>query len=353
MKKVCLIGQFPPPVHGLSKALDTIIKSGYMNNKYELEHINIKDNKKFVGHLTQLNRSDADIYYFTISHSKFGNLRDMIILWALLKKKKRVIIHYHGGRYKELYQSLNILQKQINRKLIDQTDIVIVLGNSLKGLFSDVIDAGKIRICENYIEDEALLDNFEFEIKINRLYQGDMEVLYLSNFIKSKGYQDVLQAANRLKNANVRFHFAGKFFEEQDKEEFMDYVKQHGLENNVLYHGVVMGEDKKKLFERCNIFVLPTYYPNEGQPISIIEAMGNGLSIITTNHAGIPDIVSSRNGYIIDKQAPDQIASAIQELMNNREYLVQHANENRLTTLMKFKEIDYIKRLESIMDEVS
>ncbi len=50
-------------------------------------------------------------------------------------------------------------------------------------------------------------------------------------------------------------------------------------------------------------FALPTRYPNEGQPISILEAMGNGMFIITTDHAGIPDItVGTENGIVLKNQ---------------------------------------------------
>lgn len=48
-----------------------------------------------------------------------------------------------------------------------------------------------------------------------------------------------------------------------------------------------------------------TRYPNEGQPISILEAMGNGMMIVTTDHAGIPDIVEDGvNGIIAQKFVP-------------------------------------------------
>ena len=49
---------------------------------------------------------------------------------------------------------------------------------------------------------------------------------------------------------------------------------------------------------------IPFFYcdTNEGQPISILEAMGNAMAIITTNHAGIPDIATNKeHGLVIDK----------------------------------------------------
>jgi glycosyltransferase involved in cell wall biosynthesis len=354
MKKICIIGQFPPPVHGLSKALETLLNSRIFNEKYELTHVDIKDNKKVAAHMSMINRQDTDIFYFTISQSKWGNLRDMLILANLFRKGKKVVIHYHGGYFRQLYSQFNPLQRAINKKLLAKVDVMIVLSKSLECLFAGIVDAGKIRICENCIEDSQLLTSWEYESKIFRLMETGkpLEVVYLSNFIKSKGYFDLLMAAERLKDRDLHFHFAGSFFNREDEEEFLAYIQQNGLQDKVSYHGVVTGERKKRLLERCDIFALPTYYPNEGQPISIIEAMGNGLAIISTKHAGIPDIVSEENGFLIEPQSPEAIAGVIAGLLQDRSGMKQMADENRSKILRRYKEADYLKRLELIMDEV-
>jgi hypothetical protein len=40
----------------------------------------------------------------------------------------------------------------------------------------------------------------------------------------------------------------------------------------------------------------------EGQPISILEAMGLGNVIVTTKHAGIPDVCGNKNAVFVDKK---------------------------------------------------
>ena len=89
MKKICLIGQFPPPIHGLSKALETIRVSEYLSERFVITHINITNNKKFISHIKNIRNNESDIFYFTISHSKLGNMRDLIILKELVKKNKK------------------------------------------------------------------------------------------------------------------------------------------------------------------------------------------------------------------------------------------------------------------------
>lgn len=352
MKKICLIGQFPPPIHGLSKALETVRLSEYLNKRFLLSHINITDNKKILSHLNKIRKSDSDIYYFTIAHSKLGNIRDLIILCALVRKKKKIIIHYHGGYYRKLYNKMNFLQKKLNNILISKVDTIIVLSKSLRSLFSGMVPQEKIKICENFVEDSSLLSDKEFDCKINNLVnKKKIDILYLSNFIKSKGYIDVLDVARKFKGKEVNFHFAGKFFSNKEFNEFKSFIDSNGLDN-VQFHGVVNGNQKKKLFNNCDVFILPTYYHIEGQPISIIEALANGLTVITTNHAGIPDIISTDNGYIIEPKQTDQIENAIYDLIFNREKIIEYAKVNREYALRNFKEIDYIKRLEKIFIEV-
>ena len=40
MKKICFIAQFPPPVHGLSKAVETLFNSR-LSSEYEFEKVDI------------------------------------------------------------------------------------------------------------------------------------------------------------------------------------------------------------------------------------------------------------------------------------------------------------------------
>ncbi len=353
MKKVCLIGQFPPPIHGLSKALKTLIDSYFLSNKYDLSSIDITNNKDILNSLKKIQRNDSDIFYFTISHSVLGNIRDLIILRELVKKNKKIVIHYHGGHYKELFNKMNFLQKKLNKYYLNKVNSIIVLGESLKYLFSDVVqNKNKISVCENYVEDTSIINIEEMNIKIsNMLLKKKIDVLYLSNFIFTKGYFDVLLAAAQLKNENITFHFAGKFFDKKEEINFHNFIKDNDLKN-IKYYGVVKGDPKRQLLTECDLFVLPTYYHIEGQPISLIEAMANGLAPITTNHAGIPDIITDRNGFIIRKKSVEDIKNIILKLSINREEIQNIAYINRELVNKKYKEIDYIKRIDNIFESL-
>ena len=302
-KKICFIAQFPPPMHGLSKAVETLYNSE-LSQEFDFEKIDITDNKKIVQNLAAIKKSDADLFYFTISQTKGGNLRDLAIFKAI--GDRRCLIHLHGGYYRTLVDKEMLgWQRKANYKAVEKLSGAIVLGTSLKWIFEGMLPAEKIFTVSNCVDDEYLMMDEEFEEKVRTLPERKVKhVLYLSNFIKSKGYPKVLEMAKleKERGGEERFHFdfAGKFFEKEEEDFFWNYVKENGLEDFITYHGVVGGDKKRELLRLCDVFVLLTTYPNEGQPISILEAMGNGMVVVTTNHAGIPDLIDDTNGLIYD-----------------------------------------------------
>lgn len=95
---------------------------------------------------------------------------------------------------------------------------------------------------------------------------------------------------------------------------------------------------------------MPTRYPNEGQPISILEAMGNGMFIITTDHAGIPDIVEDGvNGIVINNEFVD--AKTIYCILKTKTF-VDICKVNRENTLERYCETQYINGVQSVFKKI-
>ena len=364
-KKICFIAQFPPPMHGLSKAVETLYNSELKvvvnpNGEFEFEKVDITNNKNFLKNLIKISKSKADLFYFTISQTKGGNLRYLVIFKLLELQHKKCLIHLHGGYYRQLVDSdMAGWQKRANYKAIKKLTGVIALSKSLKKIFEGMIDDNKIFVVENCVDDQYLLTDHEIEEKLVTLENKKvLHVLWLSNFIRSKGYPLVLEMAKAEKErvdagGERRFHFdfAGKFFEDSEKEYFESYVRNNNLEEHVTYHGIVSGEEKRNLLKFCDIFALPTRYPNEGQPISILEAMGNGMFIITTDHAGIPDIVGAENGIIMKSNTKiTDVFDVIQKKSNTE--ILQVCNRNRTKVETYFKQTNYLFNMKRTFSKV-
>ena len=363
MKKICFIAQFPPPMHGLSKAVETLYNLNLNSEidsqgEFEFEKVDITNNKNFIKNLLKISRSKADLFYFTISQTKGGNLRDLVIFKLLELQHKKGLIHLHGGYYRQLVDNdMSGWQRKANYKAIKKLSGAIVLSKSLKKIFEGMIAEDKIFVVENCVDDQYLLTDQEIAEKLNALENEKViHVLWLSNFIRSKGYPFVLEMAKTEKErvdagGEKRFHFdfAGKFFEESEKEYFENYIKENELGEYVTYHGVVSGEKKRELLKKCYIFALPTRYPNEGQPISILEAMGNGMFIITTDHAGIPDIVEDGVNGIVMKNKEENNALVERLLEVNVNQLESIIKNNREYCKKRFSEKNYIQNMGKVL----
>lgn len=357
--QISFIAQFPPPIHGLSKAVETLYDSS-LNRVFLFSKIDITSNRSIFKNLWKILFDESDLYYFTISQTKGGNWRDLLILKLLQWKKRKCLIHLHGGYYRVLIdEKCGKLQRRLNYHAIKNLSGCIVLGNSLRKIFQGMSADEKIYVVPNCVDNQYMLSLVFKEKKIIDMMSMDrVEILYLSNFIPTKGYREVLHLAYLTKKNNctwMHFNFAGKFFDMEEEKYFRDYVAEYRLDEYVTYHGIVSGKRKNDLLRKCNLFILLTNYPNEGQPISILEAMGNAMAIVTTNHAGIPDIVKDKvNGLVVDKTQIDitGIYNYIEQLWKNRQMFQQVCQTNYLLVREKYTEQQYIKNMERIFNQV-
>lgn len=358
MKKIAIIGQFPPPLHGLSKALDTLYNS-FLNKKFDFIKIDITNNSKFLLNIIKIYFSNVDIYYLTISQSRLGNIRDLIIISLVQWKKKKIIIHLHGGGFRDILENnFSYYQRKLNYKILSNVDAGIVLGDSLRYIFEGIIPSDKIYVIKNCVDNQYIINDTEFEEKMLSLKnKKKFQILYLSNFILEKGYKEVLQLAKLLKEKdekNFQFVFAGKFFTEADKYEFNRFIKKNRLEDLIEYKGIISGKKKVQALKDSDYFILLTRYKNEGQPISIIESAANGVRIVTTNHAGILDILDEREMIVSEKENIDlqYILNRINFDIEKREELIISNKKNRKHILKEFSERVYLEEIEKIFNMI-
>ncbi len=135
---------------------------------------------------------------------------------------------------------------------------------------------------------------------------------------------------------------------------FFNFIENNKLEKYITYHGIVSGDKKRKLLKECNIFILLTRYPSEGQPISILEAMGNGLLVVTTDNVGIPDIIKDGvNGIIIGKK--DNIYKSKNKIAQyTLEKLKKVLNGGKATEMIDcaYKQIQFLYKKENYINNI-
>jgi colanic acid/amylovoran biosynthesis glycosyltransferase len=75
-------------------------------------------------------------------------------------------------------------------------------------------------------------------------------------------------------------------------------ISELELENHVTLTGWGTGEEVRAAIQGARIFVLPSFA--EGLPIVLMESLAMGRAVVTTNIAGIPELVDSNVGWIVE-----------------------------------------------------
>lgn len=254
----------------------------------------------------------------------------IIILIAHLFNKK-IILHIHGSCFKEFYSSLNSLNKNFCKIILNSVDSVIVLSNSWKDYFSLITeDITKIRVIRNCVS----LPKYSPSKKMNK----EITFLFLGRMQERKGVYNFLKALieiiDKNKDINIKVHLAG----DGEVEVVKKIIVENSLEHIVNVHGWIDGTEKQKLLETSDILILPSY--NEGLPVALLEGMSYGIPVISTNVGGIPELIKNQyNGLLIPPGNVQEIKKSIEFYLANPNLISEHG-KNARETIMKHYEIN-------------
>jgi glycosyltransferase involved in cell wall biosynthesis len=336
--KILFVAPLPPPITGHSLAAKVFLDN--LKNTSELDVVNLSKTsfkegfnnfKRFfeIGLILKQifkKNKNKDLIYLTISESMAGNIKDLFIYIICFFNISKIYIHLHGGSIRKLLFNKYYILKRINAFFLKRIGGVIVLGNSHISIFDDLISKEKIHVIPNFAEDYLFTDDVNIAAKFNRY--DKINILFLSNLITGKGYNEIVDAFMILDveaRKKITINFAGAFESEDDKKKFLWKIKDI---NEIIYYGVVSGQIKKQLFDMSHIFILPTSL-QEGQPISILEAYASGCAVAVTNSGGICDIFEDRvNGFEIPNSSPQAIRDVINKILNQKDLLLKIAIEN-------------------------
>ena len=107
-------------------------------------------------------------------------------------------------------------------------------------------------------------------------------------------------------------------------------VRVRGLEDRVVFLGMVEGEDKRVVLRDADVFVLPSH--NENFPMAVLEAMAAGLPVVISDRAKIHDEVSAARAGIVTSPEPGEVAAAIDELLGDEDLRMRMGRAGRELT---------------------
>jgi len=148
----------------------------------------------------------------------------------------------------------------------------------------------------------------------DRAPQRKLEILCVGRLVASKGQLILLQACANLvaKGHSLRVRIVGGGPSHDDLQAF---AATNGLD--AVFEGPKSHEETRQILRHADIFALASFA--EGVPVALMEAMAMEIPCISTNIAGIPELIrDGLDGLLVPASSVEALTSALQRLIEDR-----------------------------------
>ena len=354
-KKVCMVVQDKMVKGGIAAVI-----SGYygseLEEKYNITYI---ESYKDGGKLTKLIKGICGYISFAKNlivnrpdlvhiHSSFGPsfYRKLPFIYMSHLAGIPIINHIHGADFDEFYVNASEKKKKLIKSTYTKCQKLIALSAEWKERLSQLVDSERIVIIENYsiLQEEAYEQRKQKELTANVLFLGELG--------KRKGCYDIPYVVKKVVEQvpTAMFYLCGAGSTEDEKN-IKQLCKEQGVTDHVVFPGWVRDNKKDDMLRKADVFFLPSY--NEGMPMSILDAMGYGLPVVSTNVGGIPKIVrNEENGYCCEAGDINGYVHGLTQILSNSDLRERYSAGSMNIIRSRYSLEYHLQQLEKIYESV-
>lgn len=252
-----------------------------------------------------------------IIHCHFGT--DFLKVISNLTNQNKnipILVSFYGFDVTEKVKNKAILRKYKHFLAMKNIFSIAVSDSLVKNINQLINPFNKANVLHSGIDTDFFKRlNYELSPK-------EFTFLQVSSFLEKKGHYYTLQAFKKFIESNQKYKY--KFIiagfgplENQIKNQ----IKELSLEDHIIFKGPVTPSEMVELSSKVNCFVQMSITADngdqEGLPNVLLEAMSLELPILSTLHAGIPEIVKNGvNGILCEEKNIDQYVEAFNSIVD-------------------------------------
>ena len=260
-----------------------------------------------------------------------------------LRLKKKIIIHPLG-----FYEPWSLNQKKIKKlfawnlyqkQLLLRANLIHCASNEEKKSLLNLHKKFKTIVLPFGIEDSFVKK--KIKKKLNK------RALFFSRLHEKKGLSDLIDIWQDINNEDWSLDIVG---DGENKKYYKNMIVSKINSKIKLLKPIYNNYEKTKLFNKYDLFILPT--KNENFGISILESLSRGLPVLTTKNTPWHSIKKYNAGWIIKKTYPELKLTLIKIFkMRNDEFFIKSKNAIRLASKFKWSKIftEYIKVYKNLL----
>jgi glycosyltransferase involved in cell wall biosynthesis len=261
--------------------------------------------------------------YFIITQSRAGLMRDVFVIAFAALMRHRIVLHTNCGDYGGFWRAQPRWVQRLMCLVLRQAATIVVPSDRLVDMFSF---EPRLRSRVEVVANAAPLADPPLTARTPP--RDEIRLVYLSNFIASKGYAEVIRVVGilrRVYDLPVTCRLVGEFLTDsvprrgaknggKARMNLQRMIRDEQLEDRIEILPAADHARKQAILRDSHFLLLPTRYHIEAQPLAIIEALAAGCVPIAPEYRAIPDLIVHNQTGMLAGPDPAHIAEAIAEL---------------------------------------
>jgi len=302
-----MVGAFPPPVHGMATVNAAVreqlkdvgvnpllidLAPSSLDRSFQVRLQRIP--KVMIGLYRLLSQCGerARTLYMSVSGG-LGQWYEILFLLIGRIRGMRIYLHHHSFSYLNRWSRLTEILLIVAGPLATHVTLCPAMAVRLRKIYPNVRRVIPVSNAALLLPDDQK----------HLQYRSHLQTLgFIGNISAEKGVFDFLNLIEAIieEKIEIQAKLAGPF---QDYETEWKVRRRLAQQSEVEYVGPKYGLEKEAFLSTIDVLVFPTRYVNEAEPLTIHEAMGAGVPVITNGRGCILKIVCSESGKVID---PDE-----------------------------------------------
>jgi colanic acid/amylovoran biosynthesis glycosyltransferase len=152
--------------------------------------------------------------------------------------------------------------------------------------------------------------------------EGSQAILTVGRLVEKKGHPILMKAFSKIRSkfpkATLTIIGRGEM-----KDELESLASQLNLGDSFRLIGHLHKDEVRKRMANADLFCAASLEASngdlEGIPNTLKEAMALGVPVISTNHAGIPELITHKHeGFLVEENSVDELAEALEFMLSHR-----------------------------------
>jgi len=330
--KILFLGHLPPPSTGEGNVILTyfqvlpqygfelkLLDTGLRNKNITPNSFNGYNLLRAIKHLFKLIflliKWQPNVVNINVA-SRFATIKSLFYFGLCKIFKIRTIAHLHAGWLIQEYPHYKRFIKNLLKKLFKIPDIWIAPGRIWKNYIVSLgVKNDNVFILYNSIKKD-IFDIMPKRKKFNKY----INFIYIGDIITRKGLDIISEVFSNLIKEGYHTHINIVGLSQNPNSEeklLLDIFKKKINKNFFTFFYALEGSEYLRKLKQSDILVIASR--SENLPISMLEAMSQGLVIVSSNVGAIPEVIKDGyNGLLFNSDCPEKLFSILKKILDGK-----------------------------------